>query len=164
MFKNPTMPAGRQVVKNILSALAVAGFGFMLLNLAFIFDFLFQSLLDVIIKLFTTVDINMAWPWYPPVKHVLFVIIIGIISWFVFRSKLAVIFKAIFLTVPLAVVFLTLGIMLYRWPPVVYSLGGLFVAGLLYYFYRSKQSWLYYYTLILIGLAMLLVGLLGVEI
>lgn len=157
MFKNP-------IVKNILSALAVAGGGFVLLNLAFLFDFLFQSLLDVIIGLFTTADINMAWAWYPPVKHSLFVIIIGLISWFVFRSKLAVLYKAIFMTVPLAVIFVTFGIFFYRWPAVVYSLGSLFAAAVLYYFYRNKQPWLYYYTVILIGIVMLLAGILGVEI
>lgn len=34
------------IFKNVLSAVAVAGFGFILLNLTFIFDFLFQSLVD----------------------------------------------------------------------------------------------------------------------
>jgi len=94
----------------------------------------------------------------------LFVGVIGVISWFVFRSKLGVLYKAIFMTVPLAVVFATLGIFLYRWPIAAYSLGGLFAIGVLYYFYRTKQPWLYYYTVILIGITMLLVGLLGVEI
>jgi hypothetical protein len=152
------------VVKKILSAVAVAIFGFILLNLTFLFDFLIQSLVDRVVKLFTPVDINMAWSWFPPVKHAMFVGIIGLISWFVFRSKLGVLYKAIYMTVPLAVVFVTLGIFLYRWPPAAYSLGGLFGACVLYYFNRTKQPWLYYYTVILIGLAMLLVGLLGVEI
>ena len=157
MFKNP-------IVKNILSAVAVAGFGFILLNLTFLFDFLFQSLVDAIVTLFTPVNFNMAWNWFPPVKHALFVGVIGVISWFVFRSKLGVLYKAIFMTVPLAVVFATLGIFLYRWPVAAYSIGSLLGIGVLYYFYRTKQPWLYYYTVILIGITMLLVGLLGVEI
>jgi hypothetical protein len=68
------------------------------------------------------------------------------------------------MTVPLAVVFATLGIFLYRWPVAAYSIGSLLGIGVLYYFYRTKQPWLYYYTVILIGITMLLVGLLGVEI
>ena len=157
MSKNP-------IVKNILSAVAVAGFGFILLNLIFLFDFFIQNLIDGVIRLFTPADVNMAWRWYPPMKHVIFIAIIGLISWPIFRSKLQVLFKAIYLTVPLAVVFATLGIFLYRWPILVYSLGSLFSIGVLYYFYRTKKSWLYYYTFILVGFAMLLVGLLSVEI
>ena len=157
MFKNPT-------IKNILSALAVAGFGFILLNLTFLFDFLFQSLVDGIIKLFTTADINMTWHWFPPVKHAVFVVIIGLISWPIFRSKLRLLYKAIYMTMPLAVVFVTIGMFLGQWPVFAYSLGGLFGIGVLYYFHRTKQPWLYYYTAILIGITMLLVGLLGVEI
>lgn len=157
IFKNP-------IVKNILSAIAVAGFGFILLNLAFIFDFLFQSVIDTFVRLFTQVDFNTNWHWFPPMKHAIFVVIIGLISWFILKSKLGTLYKAIYLTIPLAVVFVTLGISFYRWPIVAYSLGSLFFAGVLYCFYRTKQPWLYYYALILIGLVMLLVGLLGVEI
>ena len=157
MFKNP-------IVKNILSAVAVAGFGFILLNLTFLFDFLFQSLVDAIVTLFTPVNFNMAWNWFPPVKHALFVGVIGVISWFVFRSKLGVLYKAIFMTVPLAVVFATLGIFLYRWPIAAYSLGGLFAIGVLYYFYRTKQPWLYSYTVILVGFVLAILSLSGGEI
>jgi len=157
ILKNP-------FIKNILSAVAVAGFGFILLILTFLFDALFQRLLDGIIKLFTTDDINMALNWFPPIKHVLFVVIIGLISWPIFRSKLGVLYKAIYMTVPLAVVFATIGLSFYHWPIVVYSLGSLFGIVVLYYLYRTKQPWLYYYALILISLTMLLVSILGVEI
>jgi hypothetical protein len=142
----------------------VAGFGFILLNLTFIFDFLLQSLVDKIVRLFTLVDFNMAWHWFPMLKHLMFVVIICLISWLVYRSKLGVLYKAIFMTVPLAVIYVTIGMFFYQWLIIVYSLGGLFSIGVLYYFYRTKKPWLYYYTLILVGLAMLLVGLLGIEI
>jgi hypothetical protein len=157
MFKNP-------LVKNILSAVAVAGFGFILIGLTFIFDALFQSLTDGVIQLFTTADINMAWGWYPSVKHAAFVVVIGLISLPIFRSKLSTLYKAIYMTVPLAVVFVTLGMFLGQQPAVAYLLGGSFSLGILSYFYRTKQPWLYYYTVVLVGLAMSLVGLLGVEI
>jgi hypothetical protein len=157
MFKNP-------IVKNILSALAVAGFSFIMLNFTFLFDFLFQSLADGIIKLFTTADINMTWHWFPPAKHAVFVVIIGLISWLIFRSKLRALYKAIYMTVPLSVVFVTLGMFLYRWPVVVYSIGSLFGVSVLYYFYRTKRPWLYYYTVILVGLVLAIFSFLGGEI
>lgn len=157
MFKN-------LIVKNILSALAVAAFGFILLNITFMFDFFFQSLVDGVIKLFTSADINMAWHWFSPIKHAMFVVIIGLISWLIFRSKLGTLYKAIYMTVPLAVVFTTLGMFLGQWLVIAYPLGVLFSIGVLYYFYRTKQPWLYYYTLILVGLTFTIIGLLGVEI
>lgn len=157
MFKIP-------IVKNILSAVAVTLFGFILLNLAFMFDFLIHSLVKGLIELFTPVDLMTNFQWLPSVMHGLFTVIIGVISWFVFRSKLGTLYKAIYMTVPLAVVFVTLGIFLYRRPVAAYSSGSLLSVGILSYFYRAKKPWLYCYTVISVGLAMLLSGLLGVEI
>jgi len=156
MFRNP-------LIKNILSALAVAGFGFVLLGLTFLFDFLFQSLVDGVTRLFTPADFNMAWYWFPPTKHAMFVVIIGLISWPIFRSKLGVLYKAIYMTVPLAVIFVTIGIFLYQWPIVPYLVGGLFTIGVLFYLYRTRQPWLYYYTLLLVALSLMIFTLLGGE-
>jgi len=157
MLKNP-------IFKNILQTLAVALFGFVLLNLTFLFDFLFQTLITRFINLFTQTDLMMTYGWYPPFLHILFMIVIGLVSWFIFKSRLGTFYKATYMTVPTAVVLATVGISLYLWPIAAYSLGALISIGILYYFYRTKQPWLYYYTVILIGITMLLVGLLGVEI
>jgi len=157
-------PLKSPVIKNILSALAVAFFGFILLNLAFLFDYLFQSAIRLLIRIFTPADLYMKFTWFPPAMHFLFVIVIGLISWLVFRSKLRVLFKAIYMTVPLAVVFVTLGMFLYPWPLIALFLGGLFAIGILYYFYLTKQPWLYYYTVILVGLTLAIFSLLGGEI
>ena len=152
------------LLKNILSALAIAFLGFILLSLAFLIDFLFQIMIDSLIALFTPVDFNMDWHWFPPLKHVIFLIIICLISWFVFRSKLKDIYKAIYMTVPVAVVLVTVGMFLYQWPWTVYLTGSIFCLGVLYYLYRTKQPWLYYYAMILVGLAMAVFTLLGGEI
>ncbi len=157
MFKNP-------IVKNILSAVAVAGFGFILLSLTFLFDFLFQSLIKRLIRLFMPINPEMNCFWFPPTMHIAFMVLIGLISWAIFRTKIRVLFKAIYLTVPTAVVLVTLGIFFYQWPVVPYLLGFLLIAGVLYYFYHTKQSWLYYYTIILVGLVLAIFSLLGGEI
>jgi hypothetical protein len=153
-----------QVLKNILSALAVAFFGFILLNIAFLFDYLFQSVIMLLIRIFTPADLYMEFTWFPPMMHVLFVVLIGLISWLVFRSKLRVLFKATYMTVPLAVVFVTIGMFLYPWPLVALLLGGLVAMGILYYFYLTKQPWLYHYTVILVALTLAIFSLLGGEI
>lgn len=157
IFKNPIM-------KNVLSAIAVAGFGFILLNLAFLFDYLFQTLIDRIARLFVSANLNMSLYWYPPMKHFLFLIVILLISIAVFRSKLWILLKAIYMTVPLAAIYVTIGIFFYQWPIIVYSLSGLFSLGVLYYFYRTKKPWLYFYTLILVGVVLLIGSLTGMEI
>ena len=154
----------KKILLGVLSAVAVAVFGFILLNLTFLFDFLFQSIIDFIIKPFTSSDINMVWNWFPPMKHFTFVIVIGIISWFIFKSKLKTIYKAIFMTVPVAVVLVTLGIFFYRWPVLLYLMGGLFSIGVLYYLYKNKKSWIYYYALILVSVVLAISTLMGVEI
>jgi hypothetical protein len=157
MLKNP-------YVKNVLSALAVAVFGYVLLGLTFLFDFVVQSIIRIPLRLFLPADFEMTIGWVPPLLHISFMVIIILISWLVFRSKLPVLGKAIYMTVPTAVVLATLGIFLYRWPLVVYSLSSLLVAGVLYYFYRTKQSWLYYYAVLLVAAVLLIMTLLGVEI
>ena len=149
-------------VKNVLSALAVAVFGFILLNLTFLLNFLLFQFIDLFVS-----DEFMSthqWQWFPMMRHAFFLVIIGLISWLVFRSKLGTLYKAIYMIVPLAVIFVTLGLFLYHWPVVPYLVGGLFTIGVLFYLYRTKQPWLYYYTLMLVALSLTIFTLLGGEI
>lgn len=157
MFKNP-------IIKNILSALIVSASGFILWNITFLVDFLFQSIIRGIFGLFVKVGPDSTLYWYPITMHGLFVVFIGLISWPILRSKMRVLFKAIYLTVPLVVVLVTLGIFFYRWPPVPYILGGLFTIGILYYLYRTKKHWLYYFAVLFTSLVLLIAALTGVEI
>jgi len=153
-----------KIIKTILSAGAVAAFGFILLNITFLFDFIFQGMIRGLVGLFIPLDPNSDLYWFPPMMHILFLSLIVLISWFVFKSKLKVFYKAIYMTVPLATIFATIGMFLYQWPIVSYSLGILFGMCVLYYFYRTKQPWIYYYTLVLISFTMLIVTLFGIEI
>jgi len=147
-------------MKKILSAIAVAAGGFVLLNLLF----LFYALITNFIGIFAPPDAAMRYFWFAPAEYILFLVILGLISWFVFRSKLKTIYKAIFLVTPVAAVCAGFGILFYHWQAAVYSLSGLFAAGVLYYFYRKKYPWLYYYAFILVGLAMLSLVIFHIEI
>jgi hypothetical protein len=152
------------VVKNILSALAVAFFGYILLNLTFLFDALYHYLIQAILDPFIPGNMFADYFWIPYLMHLSFVVIIGLISWLVFRSKLHVLYKAIYLTVPLAVVLVTFGIFFYFWPIAQLGLGGLFSLGVLYFLYRTRQPWLYYYTVILICATLTIFTLSGGQI
>jgi hypothetical protein len=88
----------------------------------------------------------------------------ALISWLVFRSKLRVLIKAIFMTVPTAVTLVTIGILLYPSPFLPYLVGVILTIGVLYYFYRTHKSWLYYYSVILVALVLMVFTLMGEEI
>jgi hypothetical protein len=151
----------RPYVKNILSALAVAAGGFVLLNLTFLFNFLVFQVIDF----FMPRNPEVAPPrYFPLARHALFLIIIALISWAVLRTRLRPLLKAIFMTVPAAVTLVTIGILLYPSPILPYLLGGVLTLGALLYFYLTKKPWLYYYSVVLVALALLVFTLMGGEI
>jgi len=151
-------------VRNILSALAVAIFGFILLNLTFIFDAIYQGVIRGIVSLFIPLTIDTRIHWLPGLFHGSFAVLVCIISYFVFRTRLKDIYKAIYMTVPVATVLVTLGIFLYQWPIIQYSVCGIVCLCALYYFYRTKQPWIYYYTVILVSITLTVYTLTGGEI
>jgi hypothetical protein len=146
--------------KNILSALAVAVIGFVLLNLTFLLYYLVFRLFDIFIRS----NPEAVPQWIQIARTIIFLVIIALISWAVFRSKLPVLVKAIYMTVPTAVVLVIIGILLYPWPFLPYLIGGILTAGVLLYFYRAKKPWLYYYSVILVALTLMIFTLTGGEI
>ena len=159
MIKNP-------ITKNILSALAIIVFGFLLLNISFVIDFLFHFLAEFIMGILfpKIMDHSNSLPWYAPLIHILFALLIVIISIFVFKSKIGPFYKATFMTVPVAVILATMGILFYQMPFLIFLIGGLFTATALYFFWQKRLSWLYYYALIIVVLALLISFLTGGEI
>jgi hypothetical protein len=158
LIKNP-------ILKGILSAVAIVVIGFILLNLTFLFDFIYQTIIRAIIRLFISYDeMDMNFRFIPPLMHLSFAVLICIISYFIFKSKLKTIYKAIYSTVPLAVIYATIGIFLYQWQIAVYLLGFLFSAGVLYYLYKTKQPWMFYFSWAYIIILMLIVMMFQIEI
>lgn len=154
----------KSLLKNIFSILAVVVFGFILLNLAFILDALYQGIVRSIIGLFIPLGPELQLYWFPPLMHFSFLVVIGLISWLVFRSRLWTLLKAIYLSVPVAAVLVTIGMFLYRWPVIVYPLGTLLCICTIYYFYRTKQPWIYYFTVIFWSIVLAIFTLSGGEI
>ena len=136
--------------KNILIIIAMPILGFILLNLTFVFDALFQLILRTV-----RIQINM---------HILFAIFILIISWFVLKSKLKNIYKAVYSHVPVAVILVTEGILLYKWTPAVYIVGSLTYGIIILYLYKTKKEWYFYYSVSWLTLALLIMVILGVDI
>ena len=155
MFKN-------RVFKNILSALAVIFFGFILLNLTFLLNFLFFSLIELLIPQHLTETGD--WQWFPPARHVLFLVIIGLISWPILKSRLRTLLKAIYLVVPVAVTLVTVGLLLNTLPLLSYLICALLSLATLVYLYLTRRPWLYYFAVIIVAFSLLVFNLMGGEI
>lgn len=153
-----------KAVKIILSVLAIIVFGFILLNLAFLFAWLFQTAIVALLRLIWSEEALMQYLWFPLLVHASFMIVIILISWLVIKSKLKTLPKAIYMTVPFAVIFMTIGIIFYQIQFLVYLLSTIFLLGVIYYLYRTKQPWLYYFSLFFIVVLILLSMITGTEI
>lgn len=153
------------ITKDMLPLIVIPIAGFILLNITFILFFIFQSVCRIFLRIFVNFDPEMHFMWFPALMRILFVVVILIISFFILRiKKIKPILKAVFLTVPTATVLVVMGTFLYQSPLISYILGFILVSGVLYYFYKTKQPWFYYYSVILISLTLAIFTATGGEI
>jgi hypothetical protein len=142
--------------------LVIVILGFILLNLTFLFNFLIFGLFDLIIP--KNLVETREWQWLPSVRHFLFLVIIGLISWPVLRSRLGVLPKAIYLTVPVAVTLVTVGILLNSSPVLAYLISALITVAVIVYLYLTRRPWMYFFSVIVVAVALLIFNLTGGEI
>lgn len=144
--------------KNVLSVLVILVGGFILFNLAF--------LLAALVINATISVLGIAQNGAPHiVGRVLYLFLIFLISWFVFRSRLNDIIKATFLTMPLMVILVMVGISLYqqsKW--MIVGIGAVIICAVLSYLYKKKLSWLYYFSTFYVAVLALCVMLFNVQI
>lgn len=152
-IKNP-------ILKNALSALAVLVSIPILLTLIFLFYALIFNFYDRII----TGSQNAGPNPYFILRPITLFVILAVLAWFIFRSKLATLYKAIYTTVPVATILAFIAIYFNGRPVLIYSLGALFSIGVLVYLFFKKKSWLYYFSVIAVSITLLVVGLSGMEI
>ncbi len=144
--------------KNVLSVLVILVGGFILFNIAF--------LLAALVINATISVLGIAQNGAPHiVGRVLYLFLIFLISWFVFRSRLNDIIKATFLTMPLMVILVMVGISLYqqsKW--MIVGIGAVIICAVLSYLYKKKLSWLYYFSTFYVAVLALCVMLFNVQI
>lgn len=126
--------------KNVLSAIAVAAVGFILFNLAF--------LLAAIVLNGSKSILGMAENQAPPIAgRVLYLLLIFLIAWLIFRSRLNHIIKAAFLAMLLMVILVVVSISLYQNPKwMIAGIGAVIIFTVLSYLHKKKLSWLYYFS------------------
>ncbi len=144
--------------KNILSVLVIVVGGLILFNLAFLLT-----------ALVTNAVISFSGKEQFGAVHMigrgLSVLLILLISWLVLRSHLNDTIKATFLTMPLMVILVIIGISFYeqsKW--VVAGIGALIICALIFYLYKKKLPWLYYFSTFYVAALALYVLLSGMDI
>ena len=153
MIKSPNL-------RKALSALAILVSIPILFTLLFLFYALIFNFYDMLIPLNPNVGPN---PYFILRPITLFVIL-AVLSWFIFRSKIATLYKAIYTTVPVGTVLAFVAIVFYSQPVLIYSLGALFALSVLSYLFFTKKPWPYYFSVISVSIALLMVNILGVEV
>ncbi len=141
-------------VKSLLSVLVIIGGGFALFNLAFI--------IAAAIMWLTGIFTGLEGP-----RHVVGIImlILLVLSWFVFKSRLSNLLKATFLTMPLMTILVSLGLLLYEQPQwITYVIGAILIVMVLIYLYTKKLQWHYYVSTLYVGILALIIMITGMEI
>ncbi|MHB8963106.1 MAG: hypothetical protein ACYC5K_08130 [Saccharofermentanales bacterium] len=88
--------------------------------------------------------------------RLVFALIMVLSYWFVSRSKMKDLIKAIAATVPTGSLILAAGIGLYQWPAAAWAAKLLVLALIVLYLYKSKKQWIYFYAVALAALLALI--------
>ena len=120
------------------------------------------SMIIIIIGGFIRAPENMPPPY---IGRYITVILILIMSYIVFRSRLNDTIKATYLTMPLMVALVMIGLSLYGKPQwVIYGTGALVIFAVTIYLYKKKLSWLYYFSTFYVAILGLYIMISGMEI
>ncbi|MDD2371505.1 MAG: hypothetical protein PHQ32_05835 [Firmicutes bacterium] len=142
--------------KNILSILVIISGGYILFNVAFLLAAIVMNSVNLLIG-------NVGKP--PYLGWIIYLILLTVISWLIFKSKLNDLIKATYLTMPLMVILISEAVFLYEQPQwIVYILGAIIVSGVTFLIYKYKLSWLYYVATAYVTIVALFIAITGVEI
>jgi hypothetical protein len=99
------------------------------------------------------------------IGRIVFVVLLCLISWIIFHSKQKDIVKATFMTVPLMVLLIMIGIGLYGQP--IWMIGGIsvvIIGATFGYIYINKLSWMYFFATIYVTLLALAILIFQIQI
>ena len=140
---------------HLIAVLSIFVGGFCLFQLAFF-------LAAIVMNGISTITNTMGQP--PYLGLVVYILLILIASYFIFRTKWHVIIKATYLTMPLMIVTIAVAILLYETPWIAYIVDGAIMGGLLIYLIATKKHWYYSVATLYVGVVLLLIQILNIEI
>lgn len=144
--------------KNILSVLFIAAGGFILFNLAFVMT---AFITNAVINFWGVRQSGTV----PMIGRGISVLLIVLISWVAFRSHLNDTIKATFLTMPLMVILVIVGVILNqqsKW--MIAGIGTVIILAVIFYFHRKKLSWPYYFSAFYVAMLALYALISGLDI
>jgi hypothetical protein len=148
--------------KNGLSVVVIVAGGFALFNLMFMLLALVVNAGNALTRAIAGADdfaINgMFW-------RGIFVVVLLVASWLILRGKLNDLFKATYLTAPLMVLYVLIGIALYGQPQwLILGVGAAVAVAVLSFLAVRKLSWLYFAATIYVTIVAAYVAIAGVDI
>jgi hypothetical protein len=144
-------------MKSILSVVVIVAGGFILFNVAFLLAAFVFNGIGVITGTMEQGPGIIGTGAY--------LLLLLLISWLVFRSKLGHLAKATYLTMPLMAVLILTGVRLYQQPQwVVFGTGAVIVGAVTFYIYRKKLPWIYYFATFYVAALAVYIVLAGIEI
>lgn len=144
--------------KNVLSLFVIVIGGFILFNVAFILAaFVINACISIM-----EISPDSAPPF---IGKAIYLIIIANISLFVFKSKLSTLVKATYLTVPLMVVQVFIGIVLYEQSKfIIAAIAALMISAVILYMYKKKLSWQYYFATLYVAVLGICIMVFNIQI
>lgn len=144
--------------KNVLSSFVIILGGFVLFNVAFLFAAFVINTSQGIMGMPQNAAPHL-------LSKALYLILIFTISWFILKSKLNTLIKATYLTMPLIVVLVTVGLLLYQLPKsLIAIMGALIISVVILYLYKRKLSWQYYFAAFYVEVLGLYIMIFNIEI
>lgn len=131
---------------NALLILEITLAGLAMMGLAYGLYFLFHSFIQRSVFAAAAIVIPTVY------TRLVFALIMVLGYWFVSRSKMKELFKAIAATVPTGSLILAAGIGLYRWPTAAWAAKLLVLTLIVLYLYKAKKPWIYFYAVTLAAL------------
>jgi hypothetical protein len=142
--------------KALLSMVTIVAGGFVLFNLSFLLAVLVTYAIKAVSGGVAEVE---------PYALGVYFVLLGILSWFIFRSKLNDLLKALYLTMPLMTVLVGVGIALNAQPKWIrLAAGAVAVFAVLAYLVKRKLSWMYVFAAVFVGVMGLIIVLANIQI
>lgn len=144
--------------KNVLPMVVIVGGGFLLWNLAFMMLAGIATLERLILR---TGEMGASYG----LARSIYLVLILLITYLIFRTKLPDYVKATVLTVPLISILVMIGMKCYIYPIwVSLTISGGFLLLIVLVIYLVKAKWVYYFATTYVGVVGLMIAVFQIEI
>ncbi len=144
--------SNRKNLKILSEMLGMMMGGFILFNIAFILAFGVHTLVSITF-------IRQIVPW-----HYGYIFIIGVLSWFVLKRNLNPFLKATYLTLPLMVGLVEIGLNFYSHPIWVAVISLIFMSGALFLIIKKKLPWQFYFSVFYVSILGIVIMVFNIQI